>query len=146
MPNGRRLGGCARGYREVMSGVLQSLSGPNPWSPFFKKYGVAVGAAQTFGRFCPKAYPQLVWEATGVSVVNLGFAGAGPRMFLRPGPLSLINQAAFVIVQVMSSRSLGNSVFECLHDGGAPVRRATDADGRFTSLARAVVDQREMTG
>jgi hypothetical protein len=57
-------------------------------------------------------------------LLNLGMAGAGPRMYTRSDLLTVINDAAFVIVQVMSGRSLGNSVFEFPNNGGALIRRS----------------------
>ena len=95
-------------------------------------YGVVLGAAQAFGRFCPKPFPLLLSERIGMPVLNLGLAGAGPRMFMRKNILRVVNDAAFVVVQVMSGRSLGNSVFECPHHGGTLIRRgAIDQTPRF---------------
>ena len=109
-----------------LSDSLPPLRGPEigPLSP--RAYGVVLGAAQAFGRFCLKPFPALISERIGMPVLNLGLAGAGPRMFMRKNFLNVINDAAFVIVQVMSGRSLGNSVFDCPNHGGTLVRRYGD--------------------
>jgi hypothetical protein len=52
-------------------------------------------------------------------------------MFMQGKLLQLINQARFVIVQVMSGRSLGNSVFDCPNHGGTLVRRLLGAKPQF---------------
>src|SRR4051812_30999395 len=85
-----------------LSTKLPPLRGPEigPLSP--GGYGAVLGAAQAFGRFCPKPFPALLSERIGMPVLNLGLAGAGPRMFMRNNFLDVINDAAFVVVQVMS--------------------------------------------
>jgi hypothetical protein len=78
-----------------------------------KQYFACVGAAQTFGCFCEKPYPYLLQERLGIGALNLGRAGAGPRFFLNDALLmKYINEARFVIVQVMSGRSEDNSLFK----------------------------------
>ena len=75
-------------------------------------YIVAIGAAQTFGRFVDDPYPARLSRQLGLPVLNLGISGAGPSFFfMRPDLLKLINQAKLAIVQVMSGRSLTNSRF-----------------------------------
>jgi len=76
------------------------------------EYFVAIGAAQTFGRFVDKPFCQVVSERIGCPALNLGFSGAGPTFFLeRKELLDLINRARFAVVQVMSGRSVSNSRF-----------------------------------
>jgi hypothetical protein len=77
-----------------------------------RRYFACVGAAQTFGCFCANPYPALLQQHLRIGALNLGRAGAGPRFFLNDAILmKYINEAAFVIVQVMSGRSEDNSVF-----------------------------------
>ncbi len=76
-------------------------------------YFVALGAAQTFGRFVPKPYVSLLEDHLAIPGVNLGISGAGPSFFLRNNDfLEVLNNAKFVIIQVMSGRSVENSEFE----------------------------------
>ena len=90
------------------AGSKVDLRGPVP--DLDKPYIVALGAAQTFGRFVERPYSAIIQEKTGMPVLNLGMSGAGPSFFLlRPELMSLINRSALAIVQVMSGRSTSNS-------------------------------------
>ena len=76
-------------------------------------YFTALGAAQTFGRFVERTYPRMISEATGIPHLNLGVSGAGPTFFTdRPELMDYINKSQFVIVQMMSGRSVSNSKFD----------------------------------
>lgn len=99
--------------------------GPRPGSD--SPYFVAIGAAQTFGRFVERPYPVLLSESIGMPCVNLGVSGAGPSFFFENKQLmDVINGAEFVIVQVMSGRSVGNSRFELGLNQGTVRERGVD--------------------
>lgn len=84
-----------------------------------RPYGVVVGAAQTFGRFVENPFASILADDAGIQVLNLGFSGAGPSLFLyRPALLKLINGASFVVVQAMSGRSVSNHAFEVAENQG----------------------------
>jgi hypothetical protein len=71
-----------------------------------------VGAAQTFGCFCPEPYPQLLARDLGIESMNLGYGGAGPTFHNSNAKLlEYINGARLVVVQVLSARSQSNSLF-----------------------------------
>lgn len=78
-------------------------------------YFVCLGAAQTFGRFCEKPYPTLLQEMIELDVLNFGRGGAGPSFFLNLQShekfLEFLNNARFVIIQVLSGRSQENSLY-----------------------------------
>jgi predicted RNA-binding protein YlxR (DUF448 family) len=77
-----------------------------------KPYGVAIGGAQTFGRYVTQPFAEILARQNGIQVLNLGFSGAGPSFFLRrPELLRWVNKAEFVIVQAMSGRNLSNFAF-----------------------------------
>jgi hypothetical protein len=79
-----------------------------------------VGAAQTFGTFCKHPYPNLLSEILGVESLNLGFGGAGPKLFLNNEELfPVINKSRCVVVQVMAARSAANSMMVNPRGGGA---------------------------
>lgn len=101
------------------------------------EYAVAIGAAQTFGRFSESAYPDLLSDKIGFPVINLGFSGAGPSFFLqRPKLLEIINGARFVIIQMMSGRSVSNSRFEVqTNQGVVRDRRHPDQRPIFAETA-----------
>ncbi len=79
-------------------------------------YIAYLGAAQTFGRFCPDPFPAIIGRELGIGSLNLGQGGAGPSYFLSSPHAEVLlekaNQAKLVVIQVMSGRSVGNSVFE----------------------------------
>lgn len=83
--------------------------GPQPDIRSEKTYFTCIGAAQTFGCFCEKPFPELLAETHQTPVMNLGFGGAGPEFFLRDDVLiDIVNGGRFVILQVMSGRSASN--------------------------------------
>lgn len=95
-----------------LPGTGLSFRGPLPvLNP--GEYITCLGAAQTLGCFCQQPYPTLLSESLGMSVLNLGYGGAGPRFFARQKELlKIVNQSKLTIVQVMSGRSEDNSLFE----------------------------------
>ena len=72
-----------------------------------------IGAAQTYGRFCDRPFPQLVCDSLGMQCFNLGVSGAGPEepLFHNPYVLLDINQCKLVVIQIMSGRSVSNWKF-----------------------------------
>jgi hypothetical protein len=98
-----------------LPGTGYRIRGPQPATLAPGEYFTCVGAAQTFGCFSEKPYPALLAERLDLSPLNFGFAGAGPRFFLRQEASALVdyvNQGRFAIVQVMSARSEDNSAFD----------------------------------
>lgn len=101
--------------------------GPKPTALTPGLYFTCVGAAQTFGCFCEKPFPDLLADKLGMPALNLGYGGAGPEFFARHESLrKYMNEGRFVVLQVMSGRSQSNALFE---SGGLEylIRRA---DGR----------------
>lgn len=90
------------------------IRGPRPPSLAPGDYFACLGAAQTFGRFCARPFPTLLQERLGLPVLNISHGGAGPSFFSQnPAPLlKHLNNARFVVLQVMSGRSESNSLFE----------------------------------
>jgi len=87
--------------------------GPQPRSLAPDKYWACLGAAQSFGCFCDKPYPLILKEQLSLDVLNLGYGGAGPKFFLKHRELlPYINNARFVVIQVMSARSEDNRLFD----------------------------------
>jgi hypothetical protein len=86
--------------------------GPAPKRLSTGEYFACLGAAQTFGRFCEEPYPSLLAARLSLDALNLGFGGAGARLYLeREALLQYVNKGEFAIVQVMSGRSEDNSLF-----------------------------------
>lgn len=87
--------------------------GPQPRSLKPNRYFVCLGAAQTFGCLTTEPFPNLLETSLGLPALNLGYGGAGPYFFLKhPNLWAYINQAKFVVLQVMSGRSESNSLFD----------------------------------
>lgn len=106
--------------RDLLPGLPLRLRGPAPGERAPGGYIAFVGAAQTFGRFCPEPFPALVSKDLEIPSLNLGFGGAGPPVFLRhPELIQLMNEAVLVVLQVMSARYEGNSLFE---GSGGPLK------------------------
>lgn len=85
-------------------------------------YFCVVGAAQTFGRLVRRPWPILLSEAIGLPVLNLSRGGCGPEFFTDPRLIALIGGARFVVLQVMSGRSVGCSDYP----GGRRITRGSE--------------------
>jgi hypothetical protein len=110
-----------------LPGTGHRIRGPGPETLESGEYFTCVGAAQTFGCFSEKPYPALLADTLSLAPLNFGFAGAGPRFFLRqPALLDYINRGRFAVVQVMSGRSEDNSLF----DTGGQELLTRRSDGR----------------
>ena len=70
-------------------------------------YFCVIGAAQTFGRLVSRPWPLLLGETLGLAPLNLSGGGLGPEFFLNPKLIQLARGARFVVLQVMSGRSVG---------------------------------------
>ena len=98
------------------------LRGPITWdgaSPF----AVYIGAAQTYGRFCEHPFSHLIDQKYSVPFINMGRGGAGPALFLTRDILERLIAAKVVIVQVMSGRSVSNSLLHNPSAAGTLSRR-----------------------
>jgi hypothetical protein len=115
-------------------GFERLFRGPRPQSLDPGEYFICIGAAQTFGCYCPKPFPTLLSERLDLPVLNMGIAGAGPAHFKERRPfLWYMNAARFAVVQVMSGRSESNSLFET--DGREMLRRRSNGEKIAASLA-----------
>jgi hypothetical protein len=105
-------------------------------------YFVCLGAAHTFGRFCARPFPTILQDRIGLPVLNISHGGAGPAFFCGDNEclLRYLNDARFVVVQVMSGRSASNSLFES--DGVGHFKCRSDGtylgcDEAFTDLIKS---------
>ena len=107
-----------------LEGIPRPFRGPRPLNDGNNGI-VCVGAAQTFGCYTDRPFPLLVQEAMGMSVLNMGVAGAGHLFFTsRHRFLERINRAKLAVIQVMSGRSESNSLFAS--DGGEMLTKRSD--------------------
>lgn len=72
-------------------------------------YVVALGGTETYGKFVPRPWPDLVEAESGWRMVNLGCMNAGPDAWLAdPGALRVIAGARMAVLQVMGAANLSN--------------------------------------
>lgn len=122
-----------------LKGTQERFRGPKPQTLEKGRYFVCLGAAQTLGRFCEKPYPILLQEQFNIPVLNLSEGGAIPDWFLQRRELiDYINNAKFAIIQVMSARTVSNSLFESRLTGLKVIKRdsgvSVSADAAYTEL------------
>ena len=123
-------------------GTKGQIRGPLPRSFEAGGYVAFLGAAQTFGRFAQRPFATLVGESLGREVLNLGFAGAGPKEFLRHDHyIRAANRASLAIVQVLSGRSIENSHFEnptadLLRERGRPDAKLRHSEPAYDELLK----------
>lgn len=111
---------------------------PDLTQPYF----ACIGAAQTFGRFTERPYPAALAAELGMSALNLGIGGVGPRYWLQPQPLAVLRGARMVVVQIMAGRSASNSLFDNSASGDLKGRlRATGETMRFEQFLERLVAQ-----
>ena len=121
-------------------GTNEWIRGPLPGSLLEGGYLAFLGAAQTFGRFATHPFPTLVGDDLRCEVLNLGFAGAGPKEFLRRSRyIEAANRARLVVVQVLSARSIDNSHFanpnaDLLVERGTPGARPRHSEPAYDKL------------
>ena len=102
-------------YQEFhLKGCDVPFRGP-AFDPFAAERGsffTCVGAAQTYGCYYDKPFPNLLSEAIGMPCLNLAVGGTGPGFYLQyPSLIEAMNRGRFVILQAMSARHEGNSRF-----------------------------------
>jgi hypothetical protein len=74
------------------------------------QYCTAIGAAQTLGVYAHAPYPALIGARTGLPCLNLATGGGTAGFFAsQPALIDLANRGRFVILQVMTARTEGNS-------------------------------------
>jgi hypothetical protein len=71
-----------------------------------------LGGTETYGKFVPDPYPDLVEDETGMSVVNLGCMNAGPDVFLNdPAIAEIASRAEVTVLQLMGAINVSNRYF-----------------------------------
>jgi len=74
------------------------------------EYCTVIGAAQSLGVYAQAPYPALITERTGLPCLNLATGGGTAGFFAsQPALIDIANRGRFVILQVMTARTEGNS-------------------------------------
>lgn len=119
-------GSAMKGYQpqdwEIIDYEMYQLAGTNydfrgP-EPDFAKIDLQdrsvsfIGAAQVFGRFCERPFPEIIKDSIGIYPINLGYTGASPNFYIdNPKIIDTVNRSKLCVLQFMSARSVTNSLF-----------------------------------
>ncbi len=75
-------------------------------------YVVTLGGSETYGKFVPEPFSNLVEARTGLRMVNLGCMNAGLDVYLKdPGIMGVAGGARIAVVQVMGAQNLTNRFY-----------------------------------
>ncbi|MEM0908384.1 MAG: DUF6473 family protein [Pseudomonadota bacterium] len=98
-------------YGDAEFGVFRQSFRKPPVTPA-SQYISFIGAAQTYGRYVAKPFPELIEERLDIPCFNLGTGGAGPAQFINDTEvLRAINASELCVIQVMSGRSVNSRYF-----------------------------------
>ena len=124
---------CQYGASNLMfRGPRRSLERP---------FVVYLGGNETYGKFVPDPFPDLVEEEIGFGSVNLGLSNAGPDLYLNEASLlDVAARAEAVVVQIMGAANLSNRYY-AVHPrrndrflGATPLLKALFRDIDFTDF------------
>ena len=84
--------------------------GPRP--DLSRPYIACLGGSETFGRFVPHSYAQLLQSRLGMTCANFARPNAGPGFFLDdPSVLLAAREARAVVIAVMGAQNLSNRFY-----------------------------------
>lgn len=103
------------------------------------RYITFIGGTDTYGKFIPKPFPDIVEEAVGEPCVNFGTVNASIDAFLQEtAVLSAARDAVLNVVQVMGAHNMSNR-FYTVHP------RRNDRFLRASSVLRAIYPEVDFT-
>lgn len=105
-------------------------------------YVACLGGTETYGKFIPVPFPDLLEDMLDVQMANFGCVNAGADVYLQDKPLlDMVNGAAACVVQITGAQNLTNryySVHPRRNDrftGPTPLLRALFRQVDFTEFA-----------
>lgn len=100
----RRITSCSYGVSQVaFRGPRKNCEG---------RYVACLGGSETFGRYVPRPFPDLLETALGEVCVNLGCQNAGTDLFLRDSAtLALAHDAAACVVHLTGAQNQTNRYY-----------------------------------
>lgn len=106
-----------------------------------RPYVAFLGGNETYGKFIPDPFPDLVEEEVGYGAVNLGWSNAGLDLYLsEPGLTEIAAGAEAVVLQVLGAGNLTNRYYK-VHPrrndrflGPTPMLRTLFRDVDFTEF------------
>jgi hypothetical protein len=106
--------------------------GLDPFTSAPGSFFSCIGAAQTYGCYAQKPYPDLLGDEIGLPALNLATGGVSPGFYLDyPALIDAMNRGRFVVFQCMSARQESNSLFAA--DGYIEFVRDRTTGERVTS-------------
>ncbi len=92
------------GSRLLFRGPKKDLDG---------EYVAFLGGTETYGRFIPEPFVDLIEQQVTQQCVNLGFVNAGIDVFLsEPAVLNIAQQSSVTVVQVMGAQNMSNRFYK----------------------------------
>lgn len=83
-----------------------------PRRSLHRPYIAFLGGAETYGKYVPEPFPDLVEDEVGLAAVNLGCVNAGADVYLgEPEVLRMACEAEAVVLQVMGAANLSNRYY-----------------------------------
>lgn len=77
-----------------------------------KPYAAILGGNETYGRYIPAPYPNLIEAQTGRHMLNLGYPNAGVDVFLNDeSVMGLCQNAHITVVQILGAQNLSNRYY-----------------------------------
>ena len=78
-----------------------------------RPYIAFLGGAETYGKYVPDPFPDLVEDEVGLAAINLGCVNAGPDVYLaEPEVIRIAQGAEAVVLQVMGAANLTNRYYQ----------------------------------
>ena len=75
-------------------------------------YVAFLGGAETYGKYVPEPFPDLVEGEVGFAAINLGCVNAGPDVYLaEPEVIRIAQGAEAVVLQVLGATNLSNRYY-----------------------------------
>ena len=106
-----------------------------------RPYIAFLGGTETYGKYVPDPYPDLVEDAVGFAAINLACVNAGVDVYLgEPDVIDIARKAEAVVVQIMGAGNLSNryySVHPRRNDrfiGATPLLRSLFREVDFTEF------------
>ena len=88
------------------------LSFRGPSADLRDPFIVCLGGTETYGKFIPTPYPDLLEEMLDVQVVNLGCVNAGPEVYVQERKLmEMASQSLACVVQITGAQNLTNKYY-----------------------------------
>jgi Domain of unknown function (DUF6473) len=91
---------------------VSKLTFRGPKRSLERPYIAFLGGSETYGKYVPDPFPDLVEDQVGFAAINLGCVNAGPDVYLaEPEVLRIAAGAEAVVLQVLGAANLSNRFY-----------------------------------